>query len=187
MTGALASRLWLGPVPAWIVLRSAAKRSRRSAVKSMRSASSNPSSLSPNIRSASLIRNPESLARIGFTPCLVHQLCPFKGQKDPTMGQNARLMGQLLTRQPERCRCGRMLARPKILKAARLLLNLTQEQVGEAAGLSDKTVKRMESGAAKVTIDVLEAVQRVYERQGIRFLQETDDEGEGLRLPKNLK
>ncbi|WP_162003361.1 helix-turn-helix domain-containing protein [Microvirga tunisiensis] len=80
-----------------------------------------------------------------------------------------------------------MLARPKILKAARLLLNLTQEQVGEAAGLSDKTVKRMESGAAKVTIDVLEAVQRVYERQGIRFLQETDDEGEGLRLPKNLK
>ncbi|WP_457093241.1 helix-turn-helix domain-containing protein [Microvirga sp. P5_D2] len=80
-----------------------------------------------------------------------------------------------------------MLARPKILKAARLLLNLTQEQVGEAAGFSDKTVKRMESGAAKVTIDVLEAVQRVYERQGVRFLQETDDEGEGLRLPKNLK
>lgn len=80
-----------------------------------------------------------------------------------------------------------MLATRKTLQAARLLLNLTQEQVGKAAGLSGRTVRRMESGAAKVTIDVLEAVQRVYEREGIRFLQETKDEGEGLRLPKNLK
>jgi transcriptional regulator with XRE-family HTH domain len=80
-----------------------------------------------------------------------------------------------------------MYARSKILKAARLLLDLTQEEVGKSAGLSGKTVARIESGAAKVTVDTLEAVQRVYERKGVRFLQETDIEGEGLRLPKTQK
>lgn len=97
------------------------------------------------------------------------------------------MMGQLLTSLLRHCRCGGMYARSKILKAARLLLDLTQEEVGKSAGLSGKTVARIESGAAKVTVPMLEAVQRVYERKGIRFLQETDNEGEGLRLPKTLK
>jgi transcriptional regulator with XRE-family HTH domain len=80
-----------------------------------------------------------------------------------------------------------MLAPPKLLKAARNLLGLTLDQVGEAAGLSGKTVARVEAGGKRTTLEAAEAIQGVYERRGVQFLQETGEGGEGLRLPKKPK
>jgi transcriptional regulator with XRE-family HTH domain len=79
-----------------------------------------------------------------------------------------------------------MLATPKLLKAARNLLGLTLDEVGEAAGLSGKTVARVEAGGKRTTIEAAEAIQGVFERRGFQFLQETEEYGQGLRLPKKL-
>jgi transcriptional regulator with XRE-family HTH domain len=80
-----------------------------------------------------------------------------------------------------------MYVTPKALKAARILLGLTLDEVGEAAGLSGKTVARVEAGGAKVSLEAVAAIQTAFERKGVMFLPQTEEYGEGLRLPKQPK
>ncbi|KAB0264198.1 helix-turn-helix domain-containing protein [Microvirga brassicacearum] len=77
-----------------------------------------------------------------------------------------------------------MYVTPRALKAARILLDLTLEEVGEAAGLSGKTVARVEAGGAKVSLQAVVAIQAAFERRGVLFLPQTEEYGEGLRLPR---
>ncbi len=78
-----------------------------------------------------------------------------------------------------------MYVTPKMLRAARLLLGLSQDEIGEAAGLSGKTVARIEAGGAKASVEALAAVQNALERKGVVFLPQTEEHGEGLRMPRN--
>jgi transcriptional regulator with XRE-family HTH domain len=80
-----------------------------------------------------------------------------------------------------------MYVTPKMLRAARLLLGLTQDEIGEAAGLSGKTVARIEAGGAKASVEALAAVQNALERKGVVFLPQTEEHGEGLRMPRDAR
>lgn len=78
-----------------------------------------------------------------------------------------------------------MYVTPRMLRAARLLLGLSQDEIGEAAGLSGKTVARIEAGGAKTSVEALAAVQNALERKGVVFLPQTEEYGEGLRMPRD--
>jgi len=78
-----------------------------------------------------------------------------------------------------------MYVTPKMLWAARFLLGLSRDEIGAAAGLSGKTVARIEAGGAKASVEALAAVQNALERMGVVFLPQTEDQGEGLRMPRN--
>ena len=80
-----------------------------------------------------------------------------------------------------------MYVTPRMLRAARLLLGLSQEEMGEAAGLSGKTVARVEAGGAKVSVEALAALQEALERKGVVFLPQTEEHGEGLRMPRDAR
>jgi len=73
----------------------------------------------------------------------------------------------------------------KLLRAARLLLGLTQRELAEEARVSRGSVDRLERGErGHSRID--DAVQAVLERHGIRFIPETETSGGGLMLPPAL-
>jgi transcriptional regulator with XRE-family HTH domain len=74
---------------------------------------------------------------------------------------------------------------PKALKATRIYLGLTLDQVGKAAGLSSKTVARVEAGGAKVSLEAVAAIQAAFERMGVHFLPQTEEFGEGMRMPRH--
>jgi transcriptional regulator with XRE-family HTH domain len=63
------------------------------------------------------------------------------------------------------------------MKAARALLEWTQEDLAEAAGLSKPSVNTLERRIANPKIETLEAIQRALEGAGIEFT-----EGPGVKL-----
>jgi transcriptional regulator with XRE-family HTH domain len=70
----------------------------------------------------------------------------------------------------------------KLLRAARLLLGITQRELAEEAKVSHGSIKRLEKGVrGHSRID--DAVQGVLERTGIKFLPESETSGGGLILP----
>jgi len=71
------------------------------------------------------------------------------------------------------------------LRAARGLLEWSQSQLAEAAGLSLPTIKRMESdkGPGKSSAENVDAIQRALETAGVIFIP-SNGEGPGVRLRK---
>jgi transcriptional regulator with XRE-family HTH domain len=75
------------------------------------------------------------------------------------------------------------------LRAARNLLNWSQDQLAKATGVSVPTIRRMESdaiGPGKSTHENVEAIRAALEKGGIDFIPE-DGGGAGLRLRKKAK
>lgn len=73
------------------------------------------------------------------------------------------------------------------VRAARALLNWTQQELGEKSGLSLTTIKRMESiGTGRSSMENVEAVRTALVGAGVIFLGtgETTDGGPGVRLEK---
>jgi transcriptional regulator with XRE-family HTH domain len=74
------------------------------------------------------------------------------------------------------------------IRAARGLLDWTQEDLAEKSKLSAQTIKRMEGalGPGRSTDANVEAVRRALEAAGIVFLspKENRDGGAGVRLKK---
>lgn len=71
---------------------------------------------------------------------------------------------------------------PRLLRAARLALEMTQSEVANLAGLSERTLRRMEAGEWD-SISKLQAVQKVLEEKGVHFHAKTEDVGYGLTMP----
>jgi transcriptional regulator with XRE-family HTH domain len=70
------------------------------------------------------------------------------------------------------------------LRAARGLLGWSQSELGERAGLSLPTVKRVESGTGpRVSNEAQIKLQRALESAGVEFIPENDG-GPGVRLRK---
>jgi DNA-binding XRE family transcriptional regulator len=69
----------------------------------------------------------------------------------------------------------------RLLKAIRIANDISQRQMTELAGVSERSIATMESGR-DTTMKTTLAVQRAFETKGIRFL-ETADSGYGVLMP----
>ena len=70
------------------------------------------------------------------------------------------------------------------MRAARSLLDWTQADLAEKAGISAPTIKRMEKiGLGRSSMDNVQAVQRALEEAGVVFIPENGG-GAGVRLAK---
>jgi transcriptional regulator with XRE-family HTH domain len=73
---------------------------------------------------------------------------------------------------------------PATCRAARGLLDWTQRQLAEAAGVGLSTVKGFETGTTASMRANLDAMQRALEAGGVIFVPE-NGEGPGVRLRKS--
>lgn len=70
------------------------------------------------------------------------------------------------------------------IRAARALLNITQNDLAERSGISFATVQRMEKlGTGRSSAENLSAVQKVLESAGVQFIAENGG-GAGVRMAK---
>jgi transcriptional regulator with XRE-family HTH domain len=72
-----------------------------------------------------------------------------------------------------------MIAPPNVLRAARQLLGLKQVQAAEAAGISRRTIQRLELGEVDRTHASI-VLQVYYEETGIVFVRPANGQGWGL-------
>ncbi|MBM1170629.1 helix-turn-helix domain-containing protein [Microvirga arabica] len=76
-----------------------------------------------------------------------------------------------------------MLAHPKILKLARLALDLTQNEVAALAGISPRILQKLEACDQDTTFRTIRLVQQALEGKGVVFLGESESLGSGFRVP----
>ena len=74
-----------------------------------------------------------------------------------------------------------MLAHPRILKLARLALDIGQDGLAASAGVSRRILRKLEACDENATVRTLRAVQSVLEGKGITFLRESEDLGSEFR------
>ncbi len=73
---------------------------------------------------------------------------------------------------------------PKLLKAARLLLEISQDELAQTAGISRRTLVRLETLSPDASFRSIGAVRKALESYGVIFIE--DGEYSGLRLPNHL-
>jgi len=70
------------------------------------------------------------------------------------------------------------------MRAARGLLNWTQHELADRAGVSQPTIKRIEKiGPGRSSVDTVTAIQKAFETAGVEFIPENGG-GAGVRLAK---
>lgn len=72
-------------------------------------------------------------------------------------------------------------ASAEILKAARIMLGIHQEELARLARISTPTLHKIENGKKGVAIEYVERVQLALEEAGIEFIGEGESSGEGVR------
>jgi transcriptional regulator with XRE-family HTH domain len=72
---------------------------------------------------------------------------------------------------------------PAQCRAARGLLDWSQQELADAAGVGIVTVRQLEAGANQPRRATLEVIRRALESAGVEFIQE-DSAGPGVRLKK---
>jgi predicted transcriptional regulator len=70
---------------------------------------------------------------------------------------------------------------PRQIRAARALLNWSQQQLADKAIVSLNALARLEKGLVDSRVSTVSAVQKALAKAGIEFL-EADQKGEGVRL-----
>jgi transcriptional regulator with XRE-family HTH domain len=73
---------------------------------------------------------------------------------------------------------------PAQLRAARALVGWSRETLAEKAGVSAQTVTGFELLGADSKISTLNKIRRALETAGVRFIDEDEMEGPGVRLQK---
>jgi transcriptional regulator with XRE-family HTH domain len=70
------------------------------------------------------------------------------------------------------------------LRAARAILQMDQADLARASGVSVETIKRLErqTGKLHAKVETLIAIKKVFERQRLEFLGDSDGVGTGVRL-----
>jgi transcriptional regulator with XRE-family HTH domain len=73
-----------------------------------------------------------------------------------------------------------------LIRAARAMLDLSQAELGQAAGLPMITIRKIERGASPGSVRTLKAIQDALEKRGIVFQEPGDMRpgGKGVRLKK---
>ena len=74
------------------------------------------------------------------------------------------------------------------IKAARALTGLSQRDVATRAGIGIATMRRIEAAIDEVTgsAQTLSRLQKALESVGVKFIDEDDQGGPGVRLRKQL-
>ena len=74
------------------------------------------------------------------------------------------------------------------IKAARALTGLSQRDVATRAGIGIATMRRIEAAIDEVTgsAQTLSRIQKALESEGVRFIDQDDQGGPGVRLRKLL-
>lgn len=72
----------------------------------------------------------------------------------------------------------------RALRAARALADLSQQEVAELAGVSRKTVVRIETGGKGIAVEAVEKVRAALEGVGVEFLPATTERGPAIALRK---
>lgn len=72
---------------------------------------------------------------------------------------------------------------PAQCRAARALLDWSQQQLADAAGVGVVTIRQFEGGASEPRRSTLDVLRRAFEAAGVIFVEE-NGEGPGVRLRK---
>jgi len=72
-----------------------------------------------------------------------------------------------------------------LLRAARAALDMPAAELCEKAGISKRSLVRIEAGEP-VGLEVSLSVQKALEQAGVKFLPETETEGPGIRVRKGI-
>lgn len=69
------------------------------------------------------------------------------------------------------------------VRAARAALRLSIDETARCSGVSEKTIRRIETGAARNSLtDTLAKLQKFFEQEGVTFIPDDDGpEGPGVR------
>jgi transcriptional regulator with XRE-family HTH domain len=78
------------------------------------------------------------------------------------------------------------MVRPAQCRAARGLLDWSQQDLAENAGVGIVTVRQLEAGANEPRRATLEVIKRAFETAGVDFIDENGG-GPGVRLRKRSK
>lgn len=70
----------------------------------------------------------------------------------------------------------------KLIRAARVLANLSQADLAQKAGIGRHTIMRLENAEPGIGIEILEKVSAALEQAGIEFLPPTEKSGPGIRF-----
>ncbi len=72
---------------------------------------------------------------------------------------------------------------PNQVRAARALLNMSQTELAESAGVGVATVRRLEGsvGSLRITVDAMHRIQRALDAAGISFIETSETLGVALR------
>ena len=74
----------------------------------------------------------------------------------------------------------------KHIKMARILVNMSQTELGKLVGISDDSIGRMElsQGIARGKVSNLNKIKQIFEKKGIEFIYGTGEdsiEGAGIK------
>lgn len=72
-----------------------------------------------------------------------------------------------------------------LLRAARVLLDLSAKDLAEKAGVSKRSLVRIEA-CEQVGLEVSLRVQKALEAEGVEFVPETDAKGPGIFVRKGI-
>lgn len=72
----------------------------------------------------------------------------------------------------------------RMMRIARILLELSQEELATRSRVSRQTIVRIEAGGKGVAFDAVERVRIALERGGAVFLPATNDHGPAVALRK---
>ena len=75
---------------------------------------------------------------------------------------------------------------PYLLRAARSLLGMSQDELAGFADISRRSLAKIESGDRTILLANYDAVRRVLEGRGIEFIPGTERCGPGLRISIGL-
>jgi transcriptional regulator with XRE-family HTH domain len=77
---------------------------------------------------------------------------------------------------------------PVQIRAARVLIGMSQSELAERASISVATVKRIEAAREELsgTISTIASIQRALEQEGVIFIDQDQRSGPGVRLRKRL-
>lgn len=75
----------------------------------------------------------------------------------------------------------------RMMRVARAMLELSQEELAELAGVGRLTIVRIEGGGKGVAFDAVDRVRTTLEKQGVVFLPSAADYGPGIALRKDAK
>jgi len=72
----------------------------------------------------------------------------------------------------------------RMLRAGRVLLDLSQQELAKRAGIGRQTLIRMENGEGGISVSNIEKVRAALEKSGVVFLPSTAKHGSAVALKK---